>query len=113
MKWNSILSLKILILLLSLNLISCVKTTVPQSKLSGNFKTEVIRELWQMCSIAYQNVRTPQYIYYPLCDCSVDVMRDNYDNSSMLKTLNNQESVELGVLVRLKCNQYTINMEEQ
>jgi hypothetical protein len=40
-------------------------------------------------------------------------MRDNYDNSSMLKTLNNQESVELGVLVRLKCNQYTINMEEQ
>ena len=55
---------------------------------------------------------TPVYIY-PLCDCSVDVMRDNYDNSSMLKTLNNQESVELGVLVRLKCNQYTINMEEQ
>ncbi len=105
MIWNLPLSLKILILILSLSLISSVKISATEPKFSGNFTTEHIRELWQMCSIAHQQARVSPTIFYPHCDCAVDVMR-TYDNASVFKDMKKPESEKLSVLVRLNCNEY-------
>jgi hypothetical protein len=80
----------------------------PEMKFSGNFTTEHIRELWQMCSIAHQQARVDPAIYYPHCDCAVDTMRENYDNATVFQYMDKTESNKLSALVRLKCNEWRI-----
>jgi len=107
--WKLFLNLKIAILLLSLNLISCVKTSQTEQTFSGNFTTAHIREYWQICSIAYRRIQTPEQIYYPLCDCAVDTMRQKFDNSTKVETMKKAQSDELATLIRLNCNEYRIS----
>ncbi len=59
-----------------------------------------------MCSAAYLKIRTPQNIYYPLCDCAVDVMRENYENPKVFKDEVFKDSKQLSVLIRLNCNEF-------
>ena len=107
--WRLFLKVKIPILILCLSLIYCAKISATEQKYSGNFTTEHIRELWQMCSIAHQQARVDPTIYFPHCDCAVDTMRENYDNASIFKYMEKSESEKLSVLVRLNCNKYRLN----
>ena len=93
-----------------LSLILLYQSTVVTSKESpGNFKTEHIRELWQMCSVAHQSMNTPQHIYYQLCDCAVDIMRVNYDKVTKVKQMSLEESKKFAVILRLNCNEWKFN----
>jgi hypothetical protein len=83
-----------------------VKILATEPKFSGNFTTEHIRELWQMCSIAHQQAMVDPAVYFPQCDCAVDTMRKNYDNASVFKYMKKPESDRLATLVRLNCNEY-------
>ena len=112
-KWKLLLNLKIVTLLLILSLTLMLKSTSVTSKeLAGSFKTVTIRELWQACSVAHQNMNTPQHIYYRLCDCAVDIMRANYDNVITLQKMTLEESKKLAVIVRLNCNKYRFEADE-
>ena len=107
------MNLKIAIFLLSLSLSLIFLTTAVTSKeLHGTFKTETIRELWQACSVAHQSMSTPQHIYYRLCDCAVDVMRVNYDNVTKIQKMSLEDSKQLAVLLRLNCNDYRFEADE-
>ena len=87
-------------------------TSATSKELAGSFKTEIIRELWQACSVAHQSMSTPQHIYYRLCDCAVDVMRANYDNVTKIQKMSLEESKQLAVIVRLNCNDYRFEADE-
>ena len=103
------MNLKILILLSSLILsLMLPATALTSEKFSGNFKTEHIRELWQMCSVAQKMEGVAQHIYYPLCDCAIDVMRTAFDNESSIRNMTTRESAELAVLVKLHCNKWKL-----
>ena len=107
------MNLKTAIFWLSLSLTLIFPTTAATSKeLAGSFKTGTIRELWQACSVAHQNMNTPQHIYYRLCDCAVDIMRANYDNVITLQKMTLEESKKLAVIVRLNCNKYRFEADE-
>ena len=109
-KWELFLNLKIVILSVFLSLTLLFPSTAVTSKKSpGSFKTETIRELWQACSIAHQSMDTPQHIYYQLCDCTVDVMRVNYDNVTKIQYMTTEEAKKLAVIVKLNCNEWRFN----
>ena len=44
------------------------------------FSTKQTRELWQICSESFRNLNPSKgpNIYYPVCDCYVDHIRNNY-----------------------------------
>jgi len=44
------------------------------------FSTRQVRELWQVCSISFrnQNPGIGQDVYFPVCDCYMDHIRENY-----------------------------------
>jgi len=96
-------------LLLSLTVIFSVKISATEKTYAGTYTTETIRQLWQMCSVAHQQARVEPTVYFPQCDCAVDTMRQNYDNSSVFLTMGKPESEKLAVLVRLNCNEYRIS----
>ena len=100
---------KIAILLLSLTVIFSVKTSATEKTYAGTYTTETIRQLWQMCSVAHQQAKVDPVIYFQQCDCAVDTMRQNYDNSSVFLTMEKPESEKLSVLIRLNCNEYRIS----
>ena len=102
---------KILILLLSLILTSCVKTSVTKPKFSGHFTTEEIRTLWQMCSNGSLMKNIPAMIFIPTCDCYIDKMRGSYDNASVLQNMSQKDGEQLTVVLTLACNEYTIGSE--
>ena len=104
--WSLYLKVRILVLLLSLILVSCAKTSQIEQPFAGNYRTETIRQLWQMCSLSHQGAKIPQHIYYPICDCAVDTMRENYDNATILTEVDKKTSDELSVLIRLNCNSW-------
>ena len=106
LKWKLFLKAKIAILSLSLSLISCAKISQIEPKFSGNFKTEHIRQSWQMCSVAHQKAKVSQVVYYQLCDCAVDTIRTRFKDGFVLQNINKTESDELAVLIRLNCNEY-------
>ena len=87
-------------LLLSLTVIFSVKISATEKTYAGTYTTETIRQLWQMCSVAHQQAKVEPVIYFPQCDCAVDTMRQNYDNSSVFLTMEKPESEKLSVLVR-------------
>lgn len=94
-------------------ILSLPSTAVPSKKFSGNFTTEHIRELWQMCSVAHQQARVNPVVYYQQCDCAVDTMRENYDNATVFKDMKKPESEKLAVLVRLNCNEYKLRKDNE
>ena len=77
-------------------------------KFNGTFKTEHIRQLWQVCSVAHQSMNTPLHIYLRLCDCAIDVMRTSFDNESSIRSMTPKESAELAVLVKIHCNEWKL-----
>ena len=100
---------KIAILLLSLSLVFSIKTSATKPKFAGTYTTETIRQLWEMCSLAHMQARVSANVYRPSCDCAVDTMRQNYDNSSIFLTMEKPESDRLSTLIRLNCNEYRLS----
>ena len=107
--WRLFLNWKIAILLLSLTAISCTKIAQTEQNFSGGFTTAQVRESWQMCSIVYKRIRTPEQIYYPLCDCSVDTMRQNFNGVKAVETMSKEQSNKLATLIRLNCNEWRMS----
>ena len=108
------MNLKILILLLSLSL-SLIFPSIAwtSKKFNGTFKTETIRELWQMCSVTHKLAGVAGHLYYQICDCAIDVMRERFDNESSIRSMSPKESAELAVLVKLNCNEYKLRKDNE
>ena len=100
---------KILILLLSLSLVFSMKISATEKTYAGTYTTETIRNLWEMCSLAHQQAKVSANVYRPSCDCAVDTMRKNYDNSSVFFTMAQTESDRLSTLIILNCNEYRLS----
>ena len=100
---------KIAILLLSLSLVFSIKTLATEKTYAGTYTTETIRQLWEMCSLAHIQARVSANVYRRSCDCAVDTMRQNYDNSSIFLTMEKPESDKLSTLIRLNCNEYRLS----
>tara|TARA_Y100000034_G_C6582538_1_gene252752 strand:+ start:178 stop:513 length:336 start_codon:yes stop_codon:yes gene_type:complete len=104
-------TLTIVVLLLWSSLI------IAQDKLK--FSTKQTRELWQICSVSFRNLNPGirADTYYPVCDCYVDYIRNNYtpeqvkigDNGSMGMT--QEEYKELSQKLRDTCNPKKSNEE--
>jgi hypothetical protein len=110
LKWKSLLNLRTRILLLTLILnLMLPSIALTSKKFSGNFKTETIRQLWQMCSASQQKAGVPPHIYTQTCDCFIDQMRTDFDNSTVLQNMGQQDADELAVILRLSCNKYKID----
>ena len=105
-EWKLNLSWSLVLFAILSLILSMPKTTLSSEKYIGNFKTGIIRELWQACSVAHQSMNTPQHIYYRLCDCAVDVIRTNYDNVTRVQKMSLEDSKQLAVIIRLNCNEY-------
>ena len=103
------MNLKIVTLLLALSLsLLLPATALTSKKFSGTYRTETIRELWQMCSLSQKMNGVAQHIYYPICDCMVDVMREHYDNATVLKDMKKNQADELAALLKLSCNKWKL-----
>ena len=50
------------------------------------FSTKQTRELWQICSESFRNLNPSMgpNIYYPVCDCYVDHIRNNYTSEQIM-----------------------------
>ena len=105
-KWKLNLNWSLGLFVTLILILSLPSTVVPSKKSVGNFKTEHIRELWQLCSVSQRMNGVPQHIYFPICDCMLDTMRINYDNSTVLRDMEKHQAEELAVLLRLSCNKY-------
>ena len=57
------------------------------------FSTKQTRELWQICSESFRNLNPSMgpNIYYPVCDCYVDHIRNNYTSEQIMT--NNSSSM--------------------
>ena len=83
------------------------------------FSTKQTRELWQICSASFLNLNPSMgpNIYYPVCDCYVDHIRNNYtpkqimtdDSNSMGMT--QKEYSKLSQELRDTCNPKKSNEE--
>jgi len=86
-----------------------MKTLATKPNYAGTYTTETIRQLWEMCSLAHMEAKVSANVYRRNCDCAVDTMRKNYDNSSVFLTMEKPESDKLSTLIRLNCNEYRIS----
>ena len=75
-------------------------------KFDGNFPTEQIRNLWQVCSISWQNKhpQVPQPIRWDICDCYVDVIRETLTTEELAK-LTYEDAKKITVTLIGQCNQ--------
>lgn len=107
LKWKLLLNLRIAILLSILVLTLILPSTALTSKrFSGTFPTEKIRILWQMCSTNHKMMKFPENIYFPICDCYIDSIRERYLDSSELDNMTKKDGDELAAVLRLSCNRY-------
>ena len=66
-----------------------------------------------MCSVNHKLAGVAGHIYYPICDCAIDVMRERFDNESSVRSMSPKESAELSVLVKLNCNDYKLRKDNE
>ena len=108
-KWKLNLSWSLGLFVTLILILSLPSTALPSKKYSGNFNTESIRILWQMCSVNHKMQGYPQNVYYPICDCFIDCIRSRYDNSTEIDNMTKTEADELATVLRLSCNTYRSN----
>ena len=72
------------------------------------FSTKQTRELWQICSASFRNLKPGigQNIYFPVCDCYLDHIRSNYD-PKVIDTMTPEESDKLSQELKNECNSKT------
>ena len=77
-----------------------------KQKYDGNYPTRQIRDLWQVCSIAWQvnNPQIPQPIRWDVCDCYVDVIRETLTPEKLSK-LSYKQAKEVTVTLINECNE--------
>ena len=75
------------------------------TKFNGNFPSEQIRNLWQVCSITFQNrhPQLPQLLRWQVCDCYTDVIREILSPEEISK-IDYEEARELTVRLIDQCN---------
>ena len=66
-----------------------------------------------MCSVTHKLAGVAGHIYYQICDCAIDVMRERFDNESSIRSMSPKESAELSVLVKLNCNEYKLRKDNE
>lgn len=103
------------ILLLLVLLSSCNFKIVPEfkkdepeavkTKYSEQFKTQMVRELWQVCSESFRrsNPLLDTQRMYNVCDCYVDYMRENY-TADQIQKLPEGDAKILGKQLSKNCN---------
>jgi len=69
---------------------------IAQDKLK--FSTKQTRELWQICSASFRNLNPSMgpNIYYPVCDCYVDHIRNNYTPEQVMTSDNSMGMTQEG-----------------
>tara|TARA_R100001480_G_scaffold143664_1_gene141432 strand:- start:510 stop:830 length:321 start_codon:yes stop_codon:yes gene_type:complete len=85
--------------------LSFAGTVVAKPVFNGNFPTNQIRELWQICSITYQ-YKVPQMaepLRWLICDCYVDTIREDLSPEKVVE-LNYEEAKELSARLINECN---------
>ena len=84
------------------------------------FSTKQTRELWQICSASFRNLNPGMgpNIYFPVCDCYVDHIRNNYTTKQIMTSDNNssmgmtqKEYSKLSQELRDTCNPKKSNEE--
>jgi len=74
-------------------------------KFNGNYPTLQVRELWQVCSLTFQqkHPQLPQALRWLVCDCYTDIIRRDYtpDQAARKGSLDEKE---LTVTLIQECN---------
>ena len=92
---------KVLLIILAFGLLGGEKNV---SIFNGNFRTESVRILWQVCADTFR-VRRPDIlpqVFFPICDCYLDHVRKNM-KPEQLKRLSNEEAMRLGTDLMEQC----------
>ena len=92
---------KVLLIILALVLLGCKKDA---HIFNGNFRTESVRILWQVCADTFRLRRpdVPPQVFFPICDCYLDHVRKSL-KPEQLKQLSDQESMILGTELMEQC----------
>ena len=72
------------------------------------FSTKQTRELWQICSASFRNLKPGigQNIYFPVCDCYLDHIRSIYD-PKIMDSMAPVEYTKLSQELKNECNPKT------
>ena len=70
------------------------------------FSTKQVRELWQICSISFraQHPSLRQDVYFPICDCYLDHMRENYIPEQVIDNMTKEDQARLTQELKVECN---------
>ena len=81
------IQLKLLVIIVLLVLRGTVVAQDNTTKFNGNFPSEQIRNLWQVCSITFQHKQPqlPQPLRWQVCDCYTDVIRETLSPEDVSK----------------------------
>ena len=79
------------------------KTT---KKFNGNYPTLQVRELWQVCSLTFQQKHPglPQALRWLVCDCYTDIIRRDYTPEQAARQGAGLNEKELTVTLINECN---------
>jgi len=83
-----------------------VATVCPvNARFVGDYETLEMRKIWAYCfqSTAAKNPFFPQPVIGGMCDCYVDLLRENHKQSDLAK-LSKEENERMAKLLILKCN---------
>ncbi|SVC57094.1 uncharacterized protein METZ01_LOCUS309948 [marine metagenome] len=71
---------------------------------NGNFHTENVRILWQICADTFRLKRPDilPHVFFPICDCYLDQVRKSLKPEQM-KQLSDKESIKLGIELMEAC----------
>ena len=99
------IQLKLLVIIVFLVVGNVTLAQDNATKFNGNFPTGQIRNLWQVCSIQFQErqPQIPQPLRWDVCDCYVDVIRETLSPEEISK-LDFEEAKKLTVKLINECN---------
>ena len=99
------IQLKLLVIIVFLVVGNVVLAQDNATKFNGNFPTGQIRNLWQVCSIQFQErqPQIPQPLRWDVCDCYVDVIRESLSPEEISK-LDFEEAKKLTIKLIEQCN---------
>ena len=75
-------------------------------KFNGNYPTLQVRELWQVCSLTFQqkHPHLPQALRWLVCDCYTDIIRRDYTPEQAARKGEGLNEKELTVTLIHECN---------
>ncbi len=100
------IQLKLLVIIVFLLVGNPIQAQDNETRFNGNFPTGQIRNLWQVCSIQFQQrqPQIPQPLRWDVCDCYVDVIRETLSPEEISK-LDFEEANKLTERLVDQCNE--------